>query len=338
MSLNILIEMLRYKRPEGSNTQRIFCERFLEPVMGLPDQFGNFIKIVYDEDFPTETPDVVFTAHHDTVHNVDGMQEVLVCNNTVSVVGSNCLGADCTTGVYLILEMIKANVPGIYVVHAAEEVGCKGSRALVEAYPYWMQAANVVISFDRYGTDSVITHQMGYRTASDSFAESLARILKMPQLRPDSTGVYTDSNEYADDIPECTNLSVGYYKQHTSNETQDLVFVRNLRDALIEADWSKLVIERDPSKQELAYSRYYEDEGYYNPRDDYDRDYAGTCYGSENYKHLLYVVEHYPEDIAWYLDSLGVAVDVLLEEIGIIDNKMTNMIAGTDKYVERKRG
>jgi hypothetical protein len=47
---------------------------------------------------------------------------------------SNCLGADCTTGVWLILEMIKANVPGVYVIHSDEEVGGKGARDMVNAH------------------------------------------------------------------------------------------------------------------------------------------------------------------------------------------------------------
>lgn len=332
MTVTNLIEMLRYKRPQGSDTQREFCDRFLEPVMGVPDLHGNFIHIVYDSDFPDVIPDIVYTAHHDTVHSTGGMQEVVVVDNVASSVGADCLGADCTTGVYLILEMIDAGVPGVYVVHAAEEVGCKGSSALVADRPFWLNSSLAVISFDRYGTESVITHQMGYRTSSDSFAKSLANILGMPNLKPDPTGSYTDSNEYSDVVPECTNLSVGYYKQHTSNETQDLSFVAKLRDALISADWSKLVIERNPEEVEDLYSYrtdyFYEDEDKYNSYD--------VSYGSDNYKELLYVVNRYPEDIAWYLDSIGVGVDVLLDEIGVMDSNLVNVMSKKDKYVQRK--
>ena len=39
--MHSLVEMLRYKRPEGSDTQKAFCKRFLEPTFGKPDQFGN---------------------------------------------------------------------------------------------------------------------------------------------------------------------------------------------------------------------------------------------------------------------------------------------------------
>ena len=175
-----LIEMLRYKRPEGSLTQREFCKRFLEPTFGRPDQHGNYVHIVGDK------PNLCFTAHHDTVHKDDGMQQLIVMNDVVSVADpkkSSCLGADCTTGVWLMLGMIDYGVEGVYVVHAAEEVGCKGSRALVNDFPEWLGHIDAVISFDRYGTESVITHQMGLRTASDAFAVSFAKALNLPQLK-----------------------------------------------------------------------------------------------------------------------------------------------------------
>lgn len=47
------------------------------------------------------------------------------------IVPPNCLGADCTSGIWLILEMIQAQVPGIYVVHTDEEIGRKGAEAIV---------------------------------------------------------------------------------------------------------------------------------------------------------------------------------------------------------------
>ena len=87
---------------------------------------------------------------------------------------------------------------------------------------------------------------MGQRTCSESFADDLESILKM-NLKPDSGGVYTDSYEYCDLVSECTNISVGYYNQHTSKEHQDMDFIMRLRDALVKADWSKIKGYRDPS-------------------------------------------------------------------------------------------
>jgi hypothetical protein len=143
----------------------------------------------------------------------------------------------------------------VYVIHAGEEKGCIGSRALVNSKPEWFDYVKVAISFDRKGYDNIITHQMGLRTCSDAFADSLADVLGL-HYQKDSSGVYTDSNEYRNDIPECTNISVGYFSQHSSKESQDKVFLDMLVEKVLEADWSKLVVERDPSVEEDMYAQY----------------------------------------------------------------------------------
>ncbi len=38
-----IIEMLGYMRPQGSDAQQLFCERFIEPTFGKPDEHGNYI-------------------------------------------------------------------------------------------------------------------------------------------------------------------------------------------------------------------------------------------------------------------------------------------------------
>lgn len=246
-----LLEMLSYRRPEGSDTQKEFCRRFLEPVFGLPDRHGNFTHIVYGD---AEYVTTCFTSHHDTVHHNEGIQKVIfdphLGHAYTEDPDSNCLGADCTTGIWLMLEMIEAGVPGVYCVFAGEESGCVGSTALLKDNPYWLDDIDVMISFDRYGLDSIITHQASGRTASDDFAKSLAEALDMDNLKPDPGGIFTDSYVFSDTVNECTNLSVGYYNQHTKKEYQDTHFALHLVDKLINADWSKLVVARDPDLYE----------------------------------------------------------------------------------------
>jgi hypothetical protein len=298
-----MVDMLSYKRPEGSETQDEFCKRFLEPVFGKADKYGNYIKFV------GQKPNICFTAHHDTVHKDGGRQKVIVRNDIVTVdpkSGSNCLGADCTSGIYLILEMIKAKVPGVYVVHAAEEIGCIGSRNLVHDEPNWMLDLNAVISFDRKGQESIITHQMGMRTCSDNFAVSLANILNL-NLRPDDTGSYTDSNEYAGLVSECTNVSVGYLAQHTAKESQDLFFLDTLRDALVTADWSKLVFERN--QYDIEYLNHYQT-GFYNYR-------GGEEIMDDAMDKLYDIVLDHPYRIAEWLNSMGVNHTDLVEELDL---------------------
>ena len=303
-----LVEMLKYKRPEGSKTQRLFCERFLEPHFGKPDVHGNYVLIIGDK------PNICFTAHHDTVHKEDGLQKLVITNDIVSIAdpkSSNCLGADCTTGVWILLEMIDNNIDGVYVVHAAEESGCRGSSNLILDNPSWLKDIDAVISFDRYGDNSIITHQMSSRTASDEFAKSFSTVLNMPQLVADTYGSYTDSNEYADIVSECTNISVGYYGQHGVNETQDLEFVNELVIHLVCADWSQLVFKRDPSVVEWCddYRNYYYGSGVSTSF--YDDDY--------NYEDIKDLVLDYPEDIAKWLDDLGMTAPDIMEQANIQD-------------------
>jgi hypothetical protein len=158
-----------------------------------------------------------------------------------------CLGADDTTGVWLMLEMIRAGVPGLYIFHRGEELGCVGSSHIARRTPELLDGIRYAISLDRRGTDSVVTHQCGRRTASDVFAWSLIDALELHDYgaAPDPSGVYTDSESYAGLVPECTNISVGYENQHSSRESQDLVFAEDLRDRLVGFDESLLLCDRE---------------------------------------------------------------------------------------------
>lgn len=311
----MLLEMLTYRRPEGTQTQREFCVRFLEPIMGPADLNGNYVHIIGDQ------PELAFMAHHDTVHDCEGRQEVLTDNyGMIYTKKSNCLGADCTTGVWLITEMIKAQVPGVYVVHAGEEIGCVGSSALVASKPLWLKHIKAAISFDRYGTRSIITHQMGRRTASDSFAISLAKALELDMV-PDDGGLYTDSNEYCDDVMECTNVSVGYYSQHSKKESQDLKFAYDLRDSLISADFSNLVFERDPSLYEYDdwFYRPYSKPGGWSSTDGdtWEDDYYLSNRGYTYADPMAELVAENPELIAEMLKEYGFSITDLMEELGV---------------------
>ena len=68
--------------------------------------------------------------------------------------------------------------------------------------------------------------------------------------KKDDGGVYTDSAEFVDIIPECTNVSVGYYKEHTFDERQDIKHLADLAEACLRVDWESLPTERDPSKSD----------------------------------------------------------------------------------------
>ncbi|PHS03642.1 MAG: hypothetical protein COA78_17485 [Blastopirellula sp.] len=322
-----LTEMLTYCRPEGSQTQREFCKRFIEPAMGCPDKWGNYLLELGDK------PSVCFAAHHDTVHFKDGIQRVDVTGDVVSLPfnsTSSCLGADCTTGVWLILNMIEEGVPGFYIIHAAEELGCDGSSALVASEPDWLTQVDSVISLDRMGTESIITHQMGTRTASDEFAVSLSGVLDLPALRPDDSGSYTDSNEYRGVVSECTNLSVGYFGQHTKRETQDLWFADVILERMIDADWSQLDIVREPVLEDpyAIWESYYKDYGTGSGWK------VGSPVNEKNdYQKMYEFIKRYPDEVSemlvdWGLDTSTMAEDLNIQDPEYINNYLNGGVIG----------
>jgi hypothetical protein len=246
--LTEIMDMMTYRRPHGSDTEREFREKFLLPLGCVEDKYKNLIMTI------GENPVVAWACHTDTVHRGSKQQRITLENGMIKLhkkSSSSCLGADCTAGVWLMMEMIRAKVPGLYIFHHAEEVGGLGANNIVLKTPELVAGIQSMISFDRYGTDSIITHQGGARTCSDAFGKSLAEQL-IPGYKLDDGGTFTDSKVYRKLIPECTNISVGYYNQHSSRETQDVGFLMELRNYLVTIDPSKFVIERDPKVVEFS--------------------------------------------------------------------------------------
>lgn len=61
---------------------------------------------------------------------------------------------------------------------------------------------------------------------------------------PDDGSSYTDSASYADTIAECTNLSVGCFGAHSTDEELDIAFLEQLAQACREIDWEGLPVAR----------------------------------------------------------------------------------------------
>jgi hypothetical protein len=238
--------MLTFRRPAGSDTEKAFIERFIKPLGVKTDEHGNHIKVV-----GSENPTILWSSHTDSVHKMAGYQKIDFDGQFIRLPKkskSNCLGADCAAGVWIMSEMIKANVPGLYVFHAAEEIGCIGSRAIVKHNPELLANIKSAIAFDRKGYDSVITHQRS-RCASDAFGNSVATQLPA-RFKNDPTGILTDTKMYMHIVPECSNISVGYFDEHHPEERLDVNHLIELRDHMIKIDASKFVIERDPKQVE----------------------------------------------------------------------------------------
>lgn len=240
-----LLKMHTYCRPSGSVTERDFCAKYIDSIPGVVTDAGDN-RIIHVGD--TVANPVLWSSHTDTVHHKAGTQKVTYGDGILTLSEgslSSCLGADCTVGVWIMRQMILANVPGVYIFHSAEEIGGHGSRHIANATPDLIRGLKYAIAFDRKGTHSIITHQMS-RCASDEFGSALAEALGSPYSL-DTGGTFTDTANYTKIIPECTNISVGYYNQHFSDEYLDVSFALHVLNQVLRLDVSTLPAVRDPS-------------------------------------------------------------------------------------------
>ncbi len=318
--IKTLLEMLTYRRPDGSKSEKKFIRRFINPLGVTRDTYGNIYKKIGDSP-------ILWSSHVDTVHRIGGRQGIKVMGDTVIVADadSNCLGADCTAGVWMMTEMIKANVPGLYIFHKAEEVGGLGSDWIAKNFSEVLTGIQFAIAFDRRGKTSIITHQCGGRCCSKTFAESLSTAIGMDH-KQDSGGGFTDTASYVDIIGECTNVSVGYKDEHSKHEELDLAYIDALRTAMLSADFADLIGERKPGEVDYEddswkYSRAYGGNGQYRTYGTYtdthgwmDEDQEPRGFRDVN-RSMASLVREHPDEIADWLEEYGVNVEEIAEAI-----------------------
>lgn len=314
-----ILAMLSYARPMGSATEQAFIDRYLTPLGFKRDTHLNlYLEVLGPDNAP---PRVMFSSHVDTVDRKEGIKtlhydgKMARLSNADKRRGFNCLGADDTSGVWLMVQMIRAGVPGLYLIHHGEENGCVGSSNLAAKTPEFLDGVKIALAFDRAGYGDVITHQCGYRTASQGFAWSLARQLG-GAYKPDDGGVYTDTNEYAHLVPECSNLSVGYKGQHGQGETQDVPFLIALRDKLLAVDWDAVNVERDPNVVEGGWDRDRQSPMGWRSSAFWDDDLSDEDYLSgTRTSGLEMLVRDYPIVTTSVLEAFGVTEQDLVDEI-----------------------
>lgn len=263
-----LLYTLQQCRPHGTRTEQLYvawlCGRIRDA--GFEPEFDTFGNVWVISD-PSAT--TVFTSHTDTVHHFEGEQQVGYYMEGDDVMlmtmgEPDVLGADDGTGCIMMLDMLRRGARGTFVWFRGEEVGCVGSSAFAdsELTGYYLDGINRAVAFDRAGYADVINVQRSTKCCSDEFADALSMALSTALPNEDllfapSQGVYTDTAELTDNIRECTNLSIGYFSQHTANERQNLTFVTTLIDALVAVDWEALPTVREfPPKFKPTWGKY----------------------------------------------------------------------------------
>jgi hypothetical protein len=201
----------------------------------------------------------LFIAHVDTVHREVGANKIRKTASTWYADGAP-LGADDGAGVAMLMHMMHADIKGYYIFSQGEECGGIGAKHIATHHADLLAQFDRAIAFDRRGTDSIISHQGWGRCASDVFCQALADELNLHNenlmYTPDDTGVYTDTAEFVDIIPECTNISVGYDHEHSQQETLNIHHYELLSQAVLAVQWDKLPTDRDPTVPEYKKIKY----------------------------------------------------------------------------------
>lgn len=259
MLYKTLTRALSVKRPHNGKGVAMFTD-WLESH--VPTHLKEFVS--YDDagnlhvDARVDaTHRTLFVAHVDTVHREDGANKI---RKTAGkwYADDAVLGADDGAGVAMLMHMLCAGVPAYYVFTQGEECGGVGAKHLSKDVSLLSQFDRA-IAFDRRGIDSVITHQGWGRCCSDSFAQALADELSSGNVLMylgDDTGVYTDTAEFVDTIPECTNISIGYMFEHTLKEELNIHHFTALAEAVLTVAWDALPTDRDPTVIESKYNDY----------------------------------------------------------------------------------
>lgn len=254
--MRTLQRALSTKRPDGGQGVIAFTQWLIDNV---PDHLQHMITVdacnnVHIDARTKPEHRTLFVAHVDTVHHEEGPNHIIKETSKKGYFWrastNSCLGADDGAGVAMLMHMLHGDVAGYYVFTQGEECGGIGAKYLAKYHPEILDQFDRAIAFDRRGIDSVITHQGFGRCCSDTFGIALADALNdaHPTLMylVDNTGIYTDTAEFADNIPECTNLSVGYYSEHGDREYLDMYHFEMLSKAVLIVAWDDLPTERDP--------------------------------------------------------------------------------------------
>lgn len=289
--MSTLKTALTVKRPHGGKGVRRFTEWLHDnlPAKHKPKAFLDAAGNLHVDARTKKKHRTLFVAHVDTVHKDDGKNLVKVKGDTWHAYGGVPLGADDGAGVAMLMHLLHNNTPAYYIFTQGEERGGIGATFVAKQYAALLSEFDRAIAFDRRGIDSVISHQGYGRCCSDTFAQTLANTFNdldpdAFMYAPDDSGVYTDTAEFTDIIPECTNISVGYYNEHTERESLNIAHFTRLASAAAQMDWDALPTERDPSVVEekvwggyKGYSSYY-DTAWWDGDDSTWDDYADSKY------------------------------------------------------------
>lgn len=268
----LLVTILRTKRAHLSQGDHNFRLWLHAKLKGLKQE----IQILAEGCVLVRTDpksDTLFSCHIDTCHNSaesDGSMQDLAYDPAFGDIllgkdsKSGCLGADDGAGIYVMLKMIEAKVPGSYIFHTGEERGGIGSYAVLAKHKTLLEDFSRAIAFDRAvqrgGAPEVIVTQGGASCASIEAGTALCKALNESgavfekPYEVSHKGSFTDTKVYSGVVPECFNIGVWYAQQHSNKEWLNVAGLEQLVKACLVVKWDELPVKRTPAPPAPKYA------------------------------------------------------------------------------------
>lgn len=263
--------------PHGS--EYMFYHGYMRALIDIDlTQRGENFYYVVGDGLASKT---LFCSHLDTAgRDVSRKVYHQEFNSTIFTRGDTILGADNKAGVATLLYLINQGVPGTYYFFAGEEVGGIGSRFASQNDTEFFKHFDRAIAFDRRDKGSIISHQWGGRCASPDFVSALSGEYGSSgvKMHGDPGGSFTDTASFTDQIEECTNISIGFNREHSTSESLNIDYAYQVAMASAQVDWESL-----PTARNIYGSSNDEDWGWDDGYGYYDRNFSnqGNKYSLE---------------------------------------------------------
>ena len=189
----------------------------------------------------------IFSSHLDTFTSERVKVNHVIEENIIRTDGTTILGADDKAGVMVMLYMIEKEIPGNYIFFTGEERSCIGSKKFVSENKNFLKNIDRVVAFDRGGYNEISSKFCSVEGSSKVFLKRLKDSLYNHNYNfTEVDGGFCDATSFIDVVPECINLSVGYFKEHTVEESVDIKYLYEISEVYSNIEWEKLVPRRTP--------------------------------------------------------------------------------------------
>ncbi len=221
------------------------------------DAIGNYY-------YEIDNSETLFTSHLDTASKNYEKVNHIINGNIISTDKTTILGGDNKAGCTVLFYLISKGIPGTYYFFLGEESTVHGdypygSIHAIEEKPEYFKKFKRIITFDRKEKGSIVNRQLGRVCCSNIFVDNLIKEFYNVGMKfhKDSTGYYTDSAFFVDLIPECVNISVGVWNEHTVNEYVDISYIKDVALAASKINWEGLSTDRKLENNYSIDSRKY---------------------------------------------------------------------------------